>query len=208
MGLYGLMMFVGLTLCPFILFTLFVLVPLVLDHFDIIFHHVIAFIPAGGFVQDLYDWWCGNDIEAQEVIDSYDQCTSSLEMIITPSLTKAACVAQGVDKQPLLEGRFSKFAVALGWEAYDQFGRRERTEANLLITRKWLRDRCRMFPDLRKCDSSRAIDLALDFSFLPTQESKRGDILREQRSWTTRMSPGGTTVWSRLFKSQPRKVVA
>lgn len=73
-----------------------------------------------------------------------------------PSLTKRR--RSKPSQQPL--------ACALAYDAAFKFGSgRPRSEANLLITRKWMRDRMEEYKDLRKKDLSAIIDIALDLSF-------------------------------------------
>lgn len=73
-----------------------------------------------------------------------------------PSLTKRR--RSKPSQQPL--------ACALAYDAAFKFGSgRPKSEANLLITRKWMRDRMEEYKDLRKKDLSAIIDMALDLSF-------------------------------------------
>ncbi len=67
-------------------------------------------------------------------------------------------------------GLRSKLAFVLADEAYLQFGRRERSQANDLVTRKFLRDLCRERKGLRAKDMSAAIEVALALSYVPPQE--------------------------------------
>ncbi len=74
---------------------------------------------------------------------------------------------------PLRNGRLAGYrlrgmAFSLADQAYFQFGKRERSEANLLITRKFMRDRLEEFKDLRFKDRNEVIDMALYLSFMPT----------------------------------------
>jgi hypothetical protein len=55
-------------------------------------------------------------------------------------------------------------------EAYLQFGRRARSQANDLVTRKWMRDFLHEYKGLRAKDASRVIELALSLSYLPPEE--------------------------------------
>ncbi len=67
-------------------------------------------------------------------------------------------------------GLHSKLAFVLADEAYLQFGRRERSQANDLVTRKFLRDLCRERKGLRAKDMSAAIEVALSLSYVPPRE--------------------------------------
>lgn len=62
-----------------------------------------------------------------------------------------------------------KMADALAAEAYFKFGMRPRSEANLMITRKWMMNQFLLMNDVRKVDANQFIDMALPHSFLPSQ---------------------------------------
>jgi len=61
-------------------------------------------------------------------------------------------------------------AFGLADEAYLQFGRRDKSQANDLITRKFMRDHLSQFDSLRARDASIVIDIALTLSYVPTAE--------------------------------------
>lgn len=63
-----------------------------------------------------------------------------------------------------------EMAYGLADEAYLQYGRRDKSQANDLITRKFLRDQLSQFDSLRARDRSSVIDLALTLSYVPTSE--------------------------------------
>jgi hypothetical protein len=68
------------------------------------------------------------------------------------------------------KGGRSRFAMALAKEAYLKFGARPFTQANTLVTRKWL-VKClegAEYRDMRTCDKIIAIDRAMFLSFVPT----------------------------------------
>jgi len=59
--------------------------------------------------------------------------------------------------------------MALAKKAYVKFGARQVTEANVLVTRKWLNKLIEdEFKDLRTCDKALALDRATFLSFIPT----------------------------------------
>lgn len=58
-------------------------------------------------------------------------------------------------------------AYSVASEAYFQFGRRRRSEANDLITRKFMRDQLAGFKDMRTTDKVAIIEMALAFSYVP-----------------------------------------
>lgn len=61
-----------------------------------------------------------------------------------------------------------RIASALAYAAYYEFGARERNEAELLVTRKYMRDLLREHKSLRDRDAASIIDTALYLSFLPS----------------------------------------
>lgn len=82
--------------------------------------------------------------------------------------------------------RFEALASSLAWECYAQFGARERTEANILVSRKFMRDLLDEKRGLRAKDRARLIDRALLLSFMPTAELR--DIVKQSTSWVWRAS--------------------
>jgi len=68
------------------------------------------------------------------------------------------------------KGGRSRFAMALAKEAYLKFGARPFTQANVLVTRKWLVKSLEgeKYNDMRTCDKIIAIDRAMFLSFVPT----------------------------------------
>jgi len=67
------------------------------------------------------------------------------------------------------KGKRTSFAMALAKKAYVKFGARQVTEANVLVTRKWLNKLIEdEFKDLRTCDKALALDRATFLSFIPT----------------------------------------
>jgi gluconate kinase len=62
--------------------------------------------------------------------------------------------------------RFNTLAMAAADEAYNEYGARRRSEANDLVTRKFLRDQFRQLEDLRAKDMNRLIEVALPLSYV------------------------------------------
>ncbi len=62
--------------------------------------------------------------------------------------------------------RFNVLAMAAADEAYNEYGARRRSEANDLVTRKFLRDQFRQLEDLRAKDMNRLIEVALPLSYV------------------------------------------
>jgi len=82
--------------------------------------------------------------------------------------------------------RFEQLASALAWECYAHFGARERSEANVLVSRKYMRDILDEHRDFRAKDKARLIDRALLLSFLPTQDLQEMVELSSTSVWKSR----------------------
>lgn len=93
-----------------------------------------------------------------------------------------------VVKKKLKKGGRSKFACAVAKVAYNKFGERPMSEANMLVTRKWLAKYLEdpMYKDLRTCDKNIAIDRALFLSFVPTKEFQEMKMMVMSRPWEAR----------------------
>jgi hypothetical protein len=75
---------------------------------------------------------------------------------------------------------------ALAQEAYYNFGTRQRSEANNLITRRWMRDRLDGYGSIRFKDRAAIIDKALVLSFLPSLDSREVESLAQTDTFTDR----------------------
>lgn len=89
----------------------------------------------------------------------------------------------------LRKGKRSCFAAAVAKQAYLKFGERPMSEANILVTRKWIAKYLEdvKFKDLRTCDKTIAIDRALFLSFVPTREFGRMKLAVASRPWEQRV---------------------
>lgn len=88
-------------------------------------------------------------------------------------------------------------AISLAGECYFKFGRRPKSEANILISRKWMRDRMEEIKDLRKKDAASIIDIALGLSFFPSVEAREMDLLLGTSVSASRMGPLRGSWWAR-----------
>jgi hypothetical protein len=88
--------------------------------------------------------------------------------------------------------KHDRLARALAEEGYFQFGARQRTPENLMITRKFLRDKLALHSDLRKRDAAMALDLALTLSFVPTQQWLDMEKVVGTSKWSRRVDPTGS----------------
>jgi hypothetical protein len=118
---------------------------------------------------------------AEKLLVEFDACTESpIEFVEEHVVTLTKTVkCQGLINTPinnvkktrrLVKGKRSKFAMCLAKEAYLKFGRRPLSEANTIVTRKWMLKYLDHvdYADLRNCDKVLAIDRALFLSFIPT----------------------------------------
>jgi len=107
----------------------------------------------------------------------------------------------------LRKGQRSNFAAAIAKQAYNKFGERTYSEANVLITRKWLQKYFEdiKFKDLRTTDKNNAIDRALFLSFVPTREFQRAKIAMATKVWQQRVSADSSFkgFWSTVFGVGP-----
>jgi len=102
-------------------------------------------------------------------------------------------------RRRLVKGGRSKFATALAKEAYVKFGPRVVSQANVLVTRKWLLKLVEeRFVDLRTCDKALAIDRAVYLSFIPTMVHNNTKILIDESPIKTRVDGEGDV--NRLFR--------
>lgn len=98
------------------------------------------------------------------------------------------------------KGGRSKFAMALAKEAYLKFGARPLTQANTLVTRKWLVKYLEgaQYKDMRTCDKIIAIDRAMFLSFVPTIVHNNMRVAAQDSAIVNMMS-GITTSFGKVF---------
>jgi hypothetical protein len=142
---------------------------------------------AGKWLQYAFQIAVGNTpdrVVAKRLLAEFDQCEEEAgEFVDILVDTKTRTVMQEVSdvvtidhvktnvttRRRIQKGRRSSFAMCIAKEAYLKFGARPVSEANVLVTRKWLGklvdDR---FKDLRTCDKVLAVDRATFLSFVPT----------------------------------------
>jgi hypothetical protein len=103
-------------------------------------------------------------------------------------------------KYMIRKGNRSKFSSSLAKLAYNKFGNRGMTEANLLVTRKWLQKYLdeQSYKDLRTCDKNIAIDRALFLSFVPTTDFQKMYLATTTKSWVDRLN--ADNVFGRIFR--------
>ncbi len=102
--------------------------------------------------------------------------------------------------QKIRKRQRSNFSAAVAKLAYNKFGERPMSQANVLVTRKWIQKYLEdLFKDLRTCDKNLAIDRALFLSFVPTKDFLKYRIIMETKEVEKRMT-GQTSWWGRVFR--------
>ncbi len=103
------------------------------------------------------------------------------------------------ENRRLGKGMRSKFSMSVGKKAYNKFGQRPMSEANVIVTRKWIQKYLdEDFKDLRTCDKNLAIDRALFLSFVPTKDFNRYKLVMATAEMETRMT--GLSPWGQIFR--------
>jgi len=124
---------------------------------------------------------------ASQIIDSFDSHVDGLDEVMLMArggVPQPGGVGTGTPGSRMLRvraQRLRQISDAVAHEAYAQFGHRPRSEANLLITRKFMRDKLQSYVDLRAKDIGTAIDQALYLSFLPSIALKEANSV--DRTW-------------------------
>nr|UHS72019.1 MAG: hypothetical protein [Tombusviridae sp.] len=98
------------------------------------------------------------------------------------------------------KGNRSKFAASIAKLAYNKFGNRVMSEANILVTRKWIQKYLEepFYKDLRTCDKNIAIDRALFLSFVPTTDFQKMTLVTTTNRWVDRLN--ADNVFGRVFR--------
>jgi len=108
-----------------------------------------------------------------------------------------------VRKAVIRRGHRSRFAASLSKIAYNKFGERPMTEANILVTRRWLQKLLEGddYRHMRVSDKNLAIDRALFLFFVPTLAFQKMRVAVTTAQWEKRMDAsqvfGG--FWSKIF---------
>lgn len=110
---------------------------------------------------------------ARRVVSEFDGGALDLVEEVEGARAETLPLADEDGHFPLRNGRLAGYrlrsiAYALADQTYFQYGKRDRSEANLLITRKFMRDKLEEYKDLRFKDRNEVIDMALYLSFMPT----------------------------------------
>lgn len=100
----------------------------------------------------------------------------------------------------LAKGCRSKFAMCIAKIVYLKYGRRDMTEANVMVTRKFLVKLLDEpdYKDLRTCDKVNAIDRALFLSFVPTMSYNSMKLVSDDSKFAEMLN-GTKTLFGRCF---------
>ncbi len=156
----------------------------------------------------LFSW--GVEARARALLRDFESHDASLEQELTllrgPDGPEAVAGAQRAPVVGWGRRRRKGMAFALAEEAYYQFGHRDRSEANLLVTRKFMRDMLKEHRDLRARDASDLIDRALYLSFLPSYTLREMNVLSDTHEFAVRNSNSSSWFhkWWRGFHATPR----
>lgn len=143
-------------------------------------------------------WVARSERRAKNLIRAYDQEVQlSLAELMEGERKEAGGGAIGGERRRFRPRRARDMACALAHEAYMEFGHRPRSEANLIITRKYMRDLLLEFKDLRARDALGIIDTALYLSFLPSTQLRDMNELDNTTSFVKRTAdvPGSGAWW-------------
>jgi hypothetical protein len=124
--------------------------------------------------------------------------TSSTEKVEEEERSTVREVISRKVVQKLARKQKSNFSAAVAKVAYNKFGERPMSPANVMVTRKWLQKYLEsQFKDLRTCDKNIAIDRALFLSFVPTKDFLNMRVLMETKEMKARCSDSS---WGKVFQ--------
>lgn len=149
--------------------------------------YVVSGGPANKFADQVlktFDGVCDDPIEYVE------DHTTTFEKKIVDTIRDVPASVQKVVKHKLVlkKGKRSMFSASIAKMAYNKFGQRPLSDANVLVTRKWIQKLLDepMYKDLRVCDKNLAIDRALFLSFVPTKDFQMMKIATTTPAWEAR----------------------
>jgi hypothetical protein len=166
--------------------------------------------PPGVYAKQILDKLDSIDEEPEEFVETHTK--EEIKTVVKPIFDKKTkmFVRDDVIREvrvkivkKLKKGQRSNFAAAVAKHAYNKFGERPHTEANVLVTRRWLQkyfDDAK-FTDLRTVDKNMAIDRALFLSFVPTRDFQKSKIATATRQWQKRMDSKSAFAgfWTTVF---------
>lgn len=133
------------------------------------------------------------DVEANDPLDYVETHTHTFTKSVVVQGKVVGLESVDKVKKVLKKGKRTNFAACIAHLAYNKFGARPMSEANVLVTRKWIQKLLAEpeYKDLRTCDKNLAIDRALFLSFVPTNEFRTMKVATASRAWQKRVDPNG-----------------
>lgn len=173
------------------------------------------------WIRFAYDYFVNGDSAAQfakRIIKDLDECKEDPEVYLDQHVYRnshvVSCLETNKDivvvdnrvvKRKIKKGKRSKFSSSIAMLAYNKFGERPLSEANVLVTRKWIQKLLEepRFKDLRVCDKNLAIDRALFLSFIPTKDFQASKLALSSSVAKDRLDAGSVfgKAW-RLARNQ------
>jgi hypothetical protein len=154
--------------------------------------------PASKFAADVLKTFDDVEEDPHAYVDTHIT-TIEQRVVDSTNMTLKATEVKKVRKV-LKKGLRSAFAASIAKVAYNKFGERKMSEANVLVTRKWLAKYLAEdeFKDLRICDKNLAIDRALFLSFIPTKDFQAMRLATATTCWKDRAD--GDSVFGKIFR--------
>lgn len=141
------------------------------------------------------------DLVEEEPKEYIEVTSQVLNTTVVVNGTVKSEVSNVKKRTKLVKGARSKFACAVAKRVYTKFGNRPMTEANVLVTRRYLVKLIENdYPDLRTVDKNVAIDRALFLSFVPTKEFLSMKLVFETETMKTRITGEKETLFGRIFR--------
>jgi len=119
----------------------------------------------------------------RETLKSFDECDTGVEASLE-MLSSVAKMAPRIRKRARQIG-----ANSLALNAYLKFGKRPKSPANVIITRKYVSDLLVDNKDLRLRDKVELMDMAVFLSFLPSETSLLCNEMERTKSYAGRFVP-------------------
>jgi hypothetical protein len=141
---------------------------------------------------------------ARGLLRAFDACESEPKDHIVTRVTRLTVDERTVEETTrvvdnsksttrIKKGKRTTFAMALAKRAYVKFGPRPVSEANVLVTRKWLSKVIEdEFKDLRTCDKALALDRSVFCSFIPSMVHNNCKFVFNGKNAVTRRIDGNS----------------
>lgn len=142
------------------------------------------------------------DASSEDPADYVDGYIYENKKTIINAATQKSTIVGVVERRKTViqKGNRSKFSAAVAKLAYNKFGERKMTEANVLVTRRWIQKYLDepLYKDLRTCDKNIAIDRAMFLSFVPTRDFQKMTIATGTSAWKNRIN--ASNVFGKIFQ--------